>query len=608
MGHYSKHLDLTGSEELIAGIIKKYSDVVVSTMGPGANNAILQDERGVLSTMDGVTVLRRLRPREPFLRTLARLIIDASESTVEEVGDGTTTTACLLSAIYSEWVKMKEEYREVDKVSFFKGMNAAVDLIADYLDGVTKPIVGASGIDREALFNVAMITCNGDEVMASMMTELIYKAGVNGRIIIKRNLKNVTTTEHYAGYTFDTEPLGRQHMVDRAQRKEVLVDPLFIISADPLTDVAEVMPIMNSWTKSPELKDKNGKLRPLVILTSELVGGARSLISQNAERAPVYVVKPPFGGKPGYELMDDVRYMTGTRMVFWDNVGKKLTNYWGEGMESDGVSNDTTWMEFGSAKKCIITPEQCSIVPLDEFDPSPRIDLLNERINTTAKISELAYLKDRIAALDSGVGIVHVGAHSEAEYARVEHYIEDVHQACFTAFRGGVVPGAGRALFMASKFVAEEMALDKNLAADKENGMHQGYFKGIKLVLRAALYPSAQILANYNHWGLEESIKYLASLDEDELALSNLWNGWFANGDPARDLYAKGIIDPTLVCISTLRNATSVAKELIGCKYMIIEDKQPVVNGVSSSDEALPKEVDKNFIKEMYAVMDSYSK
>ena len=73
-----------------------------------------------------------------------------------------------------------------------------------------------------------------------------------------------------------------------------------------------------------------------------------------------------------------------------------------------------------------------------------------------------------------------------------------------------------------------------------------------------------------------------------------------------KDLFGKGIIDPTLVCIATLRNATSVAKELIGCKYMIIEDKQEVATGLVNSDDRLPKEVDKNFIKDMYAVMDSY--
>ena len=601
---FSKHIKIKGSEEYIAKIIHEFSDVIVSTMGPGGHNVILQSAYGVESTDDGVTVSRHIRPRVPFLSAISNLITDASSSTVGEVGDGTTTTVCLLDSLYSEWAMNKEVFEKVDKVAFFEGMEAAVHMIVEFMKKKSKRITVDGEIDRDSLFYVANIACNGNTEMATMMSELIYNAGVNGRIVIKQNVKNVTTSENYKGYTFQTEALGRQHMRDRIAEKQILENPLFIIRTEPFTTAEEITPILNAWKNDQKLRDKDGDVRPLVIMAAELVGGARSLISANAEREPIFFIKPPFGGQAGWEIMSDVQHITGTLKVYSDTFGSPLDSF-GEGLEGDGMTEATVWKEFGTAEKCIITPNQCSIVPLDSFSPKSRIEFLTSRIDDAQDETEVQFQKDRIAALDCGVGVVYVGAHSEAEKSRIEDHIDDVQRACFTALKGGVVPGAGRALFRSGEHVYNEMNIEANLATELDDKRHQGYFEGIALVTRAVQYPAAQIMANYEgDSNVKKQISFLNDLKMD-YRLATFWGGWGADGSLISDTYESGIIDPTLVCCATLVNAVSVAKQLIGAKYMLVEDKESSTNQGYSSDDELPEQVDKNFVKAMYELMDN---
>ena len=603
MSGYSKQVNVKGQEPFIKKIIEAYSDVVTSTMGPGSDNAIVQSALGMMSTMDGVTVMRHINPKEPFLAAIAQLLKDASQSTVSEVGDGTTTTVCLLNAIYSNWVDMIDVYRGCDRVSFFEGMSQAVDDVVNYLNKHSFTIEKNGEINRKALGDVALIACNGDKELAEMMADLVFNAGVNGRVIIQRHVKKETTAENYKGYTFDTEPLGRQHLRDRASEREVLVNPLFIISTDPLTTAEEANKILGPWKSEQKLRSKNEKVRPLVIMTAELTGGARSLISANAEREPIYVIKPPFGGREGWELMTDVQYITKTREVYSTAFGKPLLEAFGAGLEKDGLTEGSVYKEFGQAKECIITANQCSIIPMDEYSQEERISFLKKRIESLQSKMEIQFVKDRIAALDSGVGIVYVGAHSEVEAHRIEHYIDDVQQACFTALRGGVVPGAGRALFMASDFLGESMRIDTNLKDANASKKDKGFFHGYGLVLKSIMYPSAKIVANYNVVEVDEALGHLKALHLKSDELSDLWHGWSADGELLGDCFEHGVIDPVLVTNATVVNAVSVAKQLIGCKYILIEDRD-----TSVADNDLSAEVDKNYVKMMYERLDSLSR
>jgi chaperonin GroEL len=346
---YSKSIKILGQEAAVSKAVNNCVDVITSTMGPGGHVAIIQSEFGTMSTKDGVTVSKYIAPRDTFERMISQLVVDAANRTVKEVGDGTTTTACLLGAMYDLWCS---DYNKMagDKLEFLDGMNNAVEDVLALLKENALEIVENRKVSTEKLMNVAMISCNGDKDIAGMLSDLIAQVGEKGRVMIKKNVGTSTYTEHIPGYTFDTLLLGRHHLKDRSEGDIVLHKPLFVLAAENMESADNhVMKIIDTWLSSVELKSENNGLRPLVIVTTGLVGSARTFVSSNAEAYPIYVVQMPLGGKEGYEIMTDIKDMTGTHRVYNKQIGGRgLVDFGEEFEEEDSSVYSMAWREFGS--------------------------------------------------------------------------------------------------------------------------------------------------------------------------------------------------------------------------------------------------------------------
>jgi len=600
MGH-SKHLLIRGREEYVSGLVKELSDVIVSTMGPGGDIALIQTGSGTMATKDGVTVSRHIAPRDSFSSMISRLIIDAANRTVKEVGDGTTTTVCLLSALYSLWV---HNYREqfFDKRQFLIGMDEAVKDVLSLMKEGGRSVYNRDGICKNTLCHVARIACNGDNTTADMISDLVYSVGANGRVMIKKNIGSVTYTERESGYTFDTVLLGRQHLRDRTKGETVLINPLFMLSADVFEDDVDIVPVIDAWLRSSELKDENGAIRPLVIVTTGLTGAARSFISANADQAPVYVVSPPLGGEEGWEVMTDIQDLTATHQVYLKAGGKPVRDAFGADFEpEDEMELPQPWKEFGSASKCILSPTKCSIIPDKEYSSDSRVALIQARIAKSQSEREIEFLQQRIAALLGGVGVVYVGADSDAEADKLEHAIDDGQRACFTALKGGVVAGAGRSMWFASVHLSNVGNVALNCS--DEDHVEASYWNGYNLVLQALAIPACQIIANYLGCAKFEAGQKLEELEHDEDLMSSRWRGWEANGRLVDDMFDAGIIDPYLVCQSAIKNASSVAKQLIHCKYVLIEDKGDE-GFIGAPGEQVDERINTDDVRELYKRLD----
>jgi chaperonin GroEL len=218
------------------------------------------------------------------------------------------------------------------------------------------------------------------------------------------------------------------------------------------------------------------------------------------------------------------------------------------------------------------------------------------------------FIKQRIASLVSGVGVVHVGANSDTEAHRIAHLVDDGQRACFTALKGGVVPGAGRAFHYVGTFLAHEMRTLENIQSSFKAGNRRqmSYWAGYDIVLKAICFPVLKIFSNYYSEDMENSLKRVSEIvkeNNDDLKL--FWAGWNINGHVVRDVLEAGIIDPLLVCESALKNAVSVVKQLIHSKYVLVEDKvQASSSQGMNDDEFVDGRVPKEYVKELYEKLD----
>ena len=130
---------------------------VSATLGPrGRTVAMFHKEQGIpVISKDGVTIADFVELEDPFQNLGAQIIKQAAKQTVETAGDGTTTSTVLARAILNEGQKYITS--GVSPVELKRGIDKAVEAIADRLEEFVKPIETAEDIKH-----IATISANND--------------------------------------------------------------------------------------------------------------------------------------------------------------------------------------------------------------------------------------------------------------------------------------------------------------------------------------------------------------------------------------------------------------------------------------------------------------
>src|SRR5690554_3239299 len=85
--------------EIIKQTVLEISETVCYTYGPNGKTVILTDHEGIgISTKDGVSVCNAINFSDPIKNVIANIIKQVSQKTLDEAGDGTTTSICLTNA------------------------------------------------------------------------------------------------------------------------------------------------------------------------------------------------------------------------------------------------------------------------------------------------------------------------------------------------------------------------------------------------------------------------------------------------------------------------------------------------------------------------------
>ena len=124
--------------ELMKGV-KVIADAVKVTLGPSGRTVLIAGENGQhVITKDGVTVAKSVELDDPIQNQGAQLVRDVASKTVDEVGDGTTTSSILAEAIAREG--LKNITAGADPFQVKVGIDRAVDAIVEELDEIAIPV------------------------------------------------------------------------------------------------------------------------------------------------------------------------------------------------------------------------------------------------------------------------------------------------------------------------------------------------------------------------------------------------------------------------------------------------------------------------------------
>jgi chaperonin GroEL len=535
------HKELKFSEDARRSLergVNILADAVKVTLGPKGRYVVLDKKFGAPTiTNDGVTIAREIEVEDVFENQGAQLVREVATATNDVAGDGTTTATVLAQAVVREG--LKNVAAGANPMALKRGIETAVDAVVEDLKGQSKEVNGKEDIAR-----VATISAREREI-GDVIADAIEKVGKDGVVNVEEGQTFGLELEFTEGMQFDKGYLSPYMITDAERMEAVLEDPYILVANQKIGAVKDLLPVLEQVIQA-------GK--PLLIVAEDVEGEALATIIVNKLRGTftAVAVKAPGFGDRRKRMLEDIAVLTGAEVIT-EELGLKLEN--------------TKLSQLGRARRVVIDKDTTTIIDGagDSEAIKARIKQLKAEIENTDSDFDREKLQERLAKLAGGVAVVKVGAATETEMKEKKHRVEDALQATRAALEEGIVPGGGVALVNA----VEAIKLDSIKDPDERTGA--------AIIVRALEEPLRQLAQNA---GMEGSV-VVAQVREAAKG-----HGLNVETGEVEDLFAAGIIDPTMVTRSALQNAASIAKNILTTEAVVAEppEKNPVGAGAGMPD------------------------
>jgi chaperonin GroEL len=520
--------------QLLEGV-KKLNNSVSSTLGPAGRTVLIKDPNGEIKvTKDGVTVAKAFQELENPVESIgAELAKKVSVKSANEVGDGTTTSTVLATAILEEGIKQINDGS--NPVDIKKGIDEAVETVKSILKQLSIEITEDSQIKE-----VATISGNNDEEIGNLISTALDKVGRDGIVAIEESKTGETSLEVVEGMQFERGYKSPYFVTDNSSMASILNDPYILIYDGRITQASELLNVLNKISTES---------KPLLIVAEDIDGEALATLIVNKMRGIINVVAvkaPDFGDRRTMAL-EDLATVTGGQVIS-KNKGHKL----------DKLQPIQFSELLGKARTVNVTKDKTTIVDGkgSEEAISAKAEEIKSQLDSASSAFEKEKLQERLGKLIGGVAIINVGGNSEIEIKEKKDRVEDALFATKAALDEGIIIGGGTALFYAAQNI--------NISGTDDIAV------GRRIVRKAIQEPFFKILTNAGHEKNDITYASFKLLDPG----NNYWEGLNYKDLTVMDFKKAGIIDPKKVTRIALENAASIAGTILTTESVIFEKKE----------------------------------
>lgn len=499
--------------------VKKITNAVKGTLGADGGCVLISE--GVVAdygfhrfklkvTKDGYTVAKHFELSDAFEVIGAMAIKEATEKTVQQAGDGTTTTAILSEALILKGFEAIDAGASPTKVK--KEIDLAVLRVIEKLKLASTSIDG----DVEKIKQVASVSANNDAIIGQLIADAYSKIGDVGVINIDESETSKTYINVSQGFKLDGG-LSAPFFINTTKDECEVKEPYILLYDKPIHLMKDIKKIVE------EVCGK--KQSPLVIVCPEIDGEALAYLATNSQKRllSACVINSPYFGDERREVMEDLAVTIGATYI----------------TEISGISIQNVQLHhLGQAKK-VVAGKDFSVFIEGAENKSEKEDLLaNLKMNLVEEKSEdkKEYTENRIARINGGVAVIYVGGATEVEMKEKKDRVEDAVKATRAAVAEGIISGGGTAYLMASK--------------DESGIMKDVLLSPLKTLCDNSGVSFQEILSKINSSKIEGF-------------------GYNAKTEVMEDLMVAGIVDPVKVLRCALINAASVAGQLLTTNCVI---------------------------------------
>jgi chaperonin GroEL len=404
-------------EKLLQGI-NEISDVVKLTLGARGKTVLLghPHKLGFRVSKDGVSVANGIKFDDDVVDYGASFIVNSADKTVDEAGDGTTTTTILTQSMCND------VYNEIN---LGKNPNELIKMLKDDLETVKKYISDKSlKIENTTqIEDIATISANNDPEIGVLIREIYDELGFEVEIDIVESDRKDTVYEAVNGFTMKDTGYSSTQFINNMEKSRVeFVNPMIYLFNGKVKSMNQhLIELFQSNA------DRNSEdFRPLVLIVED--------IEETVLREIVMAFQ--------------------NQMIF--NVAIVQTNLIHEDRKNafidasiflDGEYNEERIGGYGECEKVIIDRNT--------------VTFINGKGNVKKHLKKLKDKKNkniaderRIFALESSAAIIHVGGKIATEISEKKDRIEDSVCAVKSALEEGYCPG-GSTVYIFSRIESE---------------------------------------------------------------------------------------------------------------------------------------------------------
>jgi chaperonin GroEL len=506
--------DSEGREKLKTGI-RTISKAVGSTLGPKGNTVLMESEHhigGITVTKDGVTVAKGINLMDPVENLAVQLVRQAASQTAIQAGDGTTTSVVLTEGIIDAAERFITD--ECNTTQVLRNITEVAEKMDQALVKMSKDVSG------KRLVDVATISANNDPKLGKLIADTYAEVS---HVTVENSKTTKTYSEVVKGIKVDRGFSSRFFINDIKKNECVLENPWVLITNNEITNLDNMVAILKP------IVERGESLLIIGQLNLATVGTLNKNVYEGRIKACNII--PPSMGYRQDELMTDLAIALGGH--FYSNAA------------GDNIAT-VTMAGLGRASKVICGQDKTIIIPYYEENEQivSHLEDLKASIADKTDEDDINFTKERIANISGGVGVIYVGANSDIEQKELKDRTDDAVLAVKAAIEEGVLPGGGVAL----------MNSVKGLKLSDDNDYNAAMF----IMQYAVVEPFKKILENAGKDFVDVSLN-----------ITDSKMGYDVKNDRYGDMFKMGVIDPTKVTRTVLKNAVSVATTILSTNAII---------------------------------------
>ena len=490
-------------------------DIVSITYGARGKNVLIKydDNSGVISTNDGVTVVNSIKNMKSPMDMGIQLIKQVCKRTDDTAGDGTTLTALLskslVEAVYPSLVSNQLNYLEISK-----SIKQIKQILIDKLESDTNMISKTQEIQ-----NIANIA-SGDEKLGKLISSAFHHVGKDGTVMVENSKSFNTKLVVEEGTKIDGGFVSHSFLNNKT---DIVLNNVSILITD--FSINTQKDIVNL------LKHAATTNKTILLVCNGIDAGPMITIMMNKSYAKIYVVKLPSFGDEREHIIEDLILKCGGKAIL-----TKFNKSFIFTEESFGFSNTVKI----NNEQTIFLEGQGYIEAIKQKVNKIKIEQLSENISNDRK----NILRQSLSRLTGKIAVIKIGGSTISDIEETKLRLEDGIHSVKTSVKHGYCVGGGKTLINLIKHLENKIVLSDDF--------NHTLKLVTNLVIEALLFPFTIMCRN--------------SMLNDRLILKKLLNFTteqkdfsidFKNGNII-NLLSEGIIDSTYATKVAIINAFSL--------------------------------------------------